>query len=205
MLADLHRGLPGASEAATEWASARAELMIGSAYMDEGRPREAETSCLAAVRRLEALENTVERAQGDVSGLRLERANALLSLAVNANVRMKDPERALAYFERAYELDQRDFMQVLLACYRARSGRDDEARAVLRTVRPAPALYYNLACTHAMLGEADLAIDFLQREFLENHTSSGSLERQKEWAREDPDLASLRDDPRFRRLVESHP
>ena len=112
------------------------------------------------------------------------------------------PERALAYFERAYELDQRDFMQVLLACYRARSGRDDEARAVLRTVRPAPALFYNLACTHAMLGDAELAIDFLQRDFLENHPSTGSLERQKEWARGDPDLASLRGDPRFQRLVE---
>ena len=188
--------------------SARVELLIGSTYMDEGRPSEAEDVCLAAVRRLEALENT-NTTRTDESQLQLvrdQRASALLSLAVNANVRMGDPERALAYFERAYELDQRDFMHVLLGCYRARSGREAEARAVLRTVlrtvRPAPSLYYNLACTHAMLGDIDEAIDLLHRDFLENHPSAGSLERQKAWAREDPDLRALYDDPRFLRLIE---
>ena len=49
-------------------------------------------------------------------------------LAVNANVRLGDPARALAYFERAYTLDQSPSMEVLRACYRARSGRAEEAQ-----------------------------------------------------------------------------
>ena len=129
------------------------------------------------------------------------RATALQSLAVNANVRMNDTERALEYFERAYELDQREYMHVLLACYRARSGRANEARAVLRGVQPSPPIYYNLACTYALLGDAATAVDFLLREFAENHPTPGSLARQKEWARGDPDLASLRGNATFRRLV----
>ena len=209
------RDLPTTTSIWTEWLSARLELLIGSTWMDVGEPREAEAACLNAVRRLQALENTLERqlesaadSPSDAASLRSQvlvtrqnRANALLSLAVNANVRMNDQERALAYFERAYELDQRDFMRVLLACYRARSGRAEEARAVLRGVEPAPQLYYNLACTHALLGEADDALDYLQRELAENHPSAGSRRRQLEWAREDPDLASLRGDPRFERLL----
>jgi tetratricopeptide (TPR) repeat protein len=182
--------------------------------MDENRPQEAEREGLKAVRRLEALENTLAR-QIEIAGdtpqarifrayleqTRTRRSNALLSLAVNANVRMKEPDRALGYFERAFELDQSDFMRVLLSCYRARSGRLAEARSILGTVEPSPPLYYNLACTYALLGDADLAIDYLQREFRENHPTAGSLRRQKEWASEDPDLGALREDPRFQRLV----
>ena len=93
-------------------------------------------------------------------------------------------------------------MQVLLACYRARSGRAAEARSVLDGIQPAPPLYYNLACTHALLGDTELAVDYLRREFLENHPTAASLTKQKAWAKGDPDLASLRDDPGFRRLVE---
>jgi len=129
------------------------------------------------------------------------RSDALLSLAVNANVRLDDQEKALAYFEEAYELDQSRFMRVLLACYRARSGKREEAYAVLRTVQPTPALYYNLACTYALLGELDTALDFLRRELEENHRGEGSRRRQKDWARVDPDLRALQDDERFQRLV----
>jgi tetratricopeptide (TPR) repeat protein len=128
------------------------------------------------------------------------RGDALLSLAVNANVRMGKPARALEYFERAYELNQSPFMRVLRACYRARSGKADEARTVLRSVTPVPSLYYNIACTHALLGEKSEALEFLERDLAENHPSAGSLAQKREWARKDPDLASLRGEPRFERL-----
>jgi hypothetical protein len=107
------------------------------------------------------------------------------------------------YFERAYELDQSDFMRVLLACYRARAGRMDEARAILRETPIEPANYYNAACTHALLGETELALDYLARDFRELRTSAGARQRQQEWARKDPDLAALRGDPRFEALVRS--
>jgi len=217
MLADLRISRPGLGQIGSEWASANAELMIGSTYMDEKRPQDAERHVLEAVRRLEALENSLVEQRtragqglGDPVGLessirqtRQMRANALLSLAVNANVRMGDPELALTYFERAFDLDQRDFMRVLRACYRARSGRSAEARAMLRGIKATPPLYYNLACTHALLGDVDEALDYLQRELIENHPSTGSLERQKAWAREDPDLQALRENPRFQRMVEA--
>ena len=208
-LADLGGGLAGGNEVGAAWLGAEAEILIGSTFMDERRPQDAEDAFLASVRRLEALENQIESvraqdpgwAESALAATRTRRSNAYLSLAVNANVRMGDTERALAYFEQAFELDQRDFMQVLLACYRARSGRVAEARAVVANLRATPPLYYNLACTHALLGDTDLALDYLSREFTENHDAPGSLRRQKDWASEDPDLASLRDDPRFQALV----
>jgi len=64
-----------------------------------------------------------------------------------------------------------------------------------------PGNYYNLACTYALLGDADTALDFLRRDLDEKGASSGARERQEEWARADPDLESLRGDPRFAALV----
>ena len=128
-------------------------------------------------------------------------ASALVSLAVNANVRLKAPERAREYYEQAYALRKDEFMRTLLACYRARSGAETEARALLRTIQPGPGTWYNLACTHALLGDVEEALEFLRAELEQNHATEESRARQMEWAAEDPDLASLRDDPRFRRLV----
>ena len=125
----------------------------------------------------------------------------LTSLAVNANVKLRSPAKALEYFERAYELDQSYFMKVLLACYRARAGQAAEARAALAELRVTPANYYNLACTWALLGETELALDYLARDFAEVRTQEGARERQRTWAAGDPDLESLRGDPRFEALV----
>ncbi len=201
MLADLGTRLPGVSDVESEHFLAGVERELGSVLSQANRPEEAEQSYSSAVRRLEALENSFE-GSGDALGfLRRERAEVLVSLAVNSNVRMGDPARALEFFERAYALDQRDFMQVLLACYRARSGRAAEARSALRRVSIAPQLYYNLACTYALLGEKELALDFLARDLAENQVSAGALEARLKWARGDPVLAALRDDARFQRMM----
>ena len=58
-----------------------------------------------------------------------------------------------------------------------------------------------MACTYALLGDADRALEFLTREFTENQGSPAALQWQREWAQVDPDLASLREDPRFIALV----
>ena len=53
---------------------------------------------------------------------------------------------------------------------------------------------YNVACLFALEGERDRAIDLLEQAF-----ASGF--GQRDWVRQDPDLASLRGDPRFEALV----
>jgi len=182
----------------------RADLVIGSAYTDEDEPVRAEEALLAAVARLEGIERRLAEAGAGARALqpyRLLRSNALVSLAVNANVKLGRIQEANDYYEQAYELRQDDFMRVLLACYRARAGRWQEARDLLREIRPGPQTYYNVACTYALLGETVRALEYLELEFQENHPSAASRRRQQEWAAGDPDLANLRDDPRFRVLT----
>ncbi|MCP3915565.1 MAG: hypothetical protein GY711_08430 [bacterium] len=205
MKADLERfGIGGGWYWLGQERLARADMAIGNAWTDEDEPRKAEESLMAAVQRLEDIERQLtERgaSEGFVRPFRALRSSALVSLAVNANVRLGAPDRALEYYEEAYTLRSDDFMRVLLACYRARSGRAEEARALLREIHPGPGTLYNMACTYALLGDAEVALDFLERELEENHPSVGSRERQMEWAAKDPDLASLRGDPRFEKLV----
>jgi hypothetical protein len=183
---------------------ARAEAALGSTWMDEDQPQRAEEVLEGALDRLEELRSeleqrgALERARAMLDG---ERASVLISLAVNANVKLGDPARALGYFERAWELRQDDFTRVLLACYRARAGRTAEARAVLADLPPSPSNSYNLACTWALLGERELALEHLRREFEGLRAGPGALERQRQWAARDPDLASLRGDPRFQALI----
>ncbi|MFN0007425.1 MAG: TPR end-of-group domain-containing protein [Planctomycetota bacterium] len=180
------------------------ELAIGSTWGDEDDPARAEIEITRAVERLETIETALkERGASlrDLATVRGLRSSALVALAVNANVKMRNPERALAYFERAFELRQDEFMRVLRACYSARSGRGEEARTILRELTPSPANLYNVACTWALLGEAELALDCLRRNLELNPMSAGARRKQNEWARRDPDLESLREDPRFLEIV----
>ena len=181
-----------------------AQLIVGGSLTDEGSGEEAEEHLLRAVERLEGLENLLEERGGSDAGLRAvraRRAGALVSLAVNANVKLGETQRALEYFERAHALDSSEAGDVLLACYRARMGQESEARALLAEVLEAPGSYYNFACTHALLGDADRALEYLEKDFRENHATEGSLKRQQAWAETDPDLESLREDVRFQRLI----
>ncbi len=209
-----------------DWTQARLSLALGSALSDLGRPEDSAAELLSAQGRLEALENGLvasreelirgrqgvfqietgdprARAQieAQILGTQRLRADVLVSLAVNANVRLGDSELALGYFERALELQQSEFMTVLAACYRARAGRDEEARFLLESVQPAPGLYYNLACTYALLGETEAALVYLEQELEDPSRSPGAVARQREWAAEDPDLASLLGVPEFERLT----
>ncbi len=183
----------------------RAQLLAGSAYTDEGRGEEAERVLMRAVERIEDIERDLSgrgATVSDLAGFRSMRSTALVSLAVNANVRLLDKDKALGYYERAYELRQDEFMQVLMACYRARSGQEAESRSLLRSIRPGPGTWYNLACTHALLGDTSRALDYLEAELTQNHGSVESANRQREWAAGDPDLESLRGEERFRRLTQ---
>ena len=214
LLLDLEAGGSLEQGAWGAWLGARVQIALGGSLSDAGRPREAVEVLKEAVLGLEAVENTLlerQRAEQDPRLLPMHeaqlkqtrglRSEALVGLAVTSNVRLGDPETALAYFERAYELQQTDFMKGLLACYRARFGAEQEARALLRTLEPNRPVFYNMACAYALLGDTTEALAMLQRELEENHFTPGSLARQKRWAKGDPDLANLWDDPRFLRLV----
>ena len=184
--------------------TAQAELSIGGSYSDAEEPAEAETHLLEALDLLEGLKTFFDErgAAGAARAVDNDIAEALVSLAVNANVKGKDPDKALGFFERAYAIRQDDFMRVLLACYRARSGQEAEARELIRGVPESPRAYYNLACTYALLGDVGEALRFLEKDFRANRTSAAALEKQKAWARSDPDLAALQGDPRFEVLTE---
>ncbi len=58
-----------------------------------------------------------------------------------------------------------------------------------------PTIQYNLACSYALLKNADAAIEALERAIVLGYTDIYHLERDK-------DLALLRKDARFRKLIE---
>jgi tetratricopeptide (TPR) repeat protein len=64
--------------------------------------------------------------------------------------------------------------------------------ARLRPERPIP--WYNLACSYALLGMTDRAFETLERSLRLGYSHIHHLRR-------DPDLKSLRRDPRFHRLL----
>jgi adenylate cyclase len=55
-------------------------------------------------------------------------------------------------------------------------------------------LHYNIACAYAIMGEADKAMDFLEK------MPETSL-RNVDWMENDGDLDSLRDHPRFKQIM----
>ena len=65
----------------------------------------------------------------------------------------------------------------------------------LRPDRPIP--WYNLACSYALLGMTDRAFEALERALRLGYGHIHHLRR-------DPDLKSLRRDPRFARLLRRH-
>jgi hypothetical protein len=208
--------LAGATEAALErdpaaqrylWGvelRAECEMLRGNAQSDQDEPQQAEVDLARALERLQALEDELVRRgvpRAALGRLRATRSSVLVGLAVNANVKQKDQEKALSYFERAWELRQDEFMKALRACYLARAARADEARALLREIVPAPETLYNLACTWALLGDKAQALSFLEEDFEQNLPTPGMRARQTKWARGDPDLESLRGEPRFESLL----
>lgn len=235
MRAELARATGSASAGAffEEWIGARIAWALGSSLSDRGLGEDlqrAGAELEAAAQRLETMQRELEQrldelGQGRLGALVFEevdpaererllaqqrlvkrfQSDVKVAQAVHANVRLGDPERARQLFEAALELEQNDFMRALLACYRARAGRRSEARFLLARLEPAPDLFYNLACAHALLGDTELALEYLARELDPSRMGPRALERQKAWALGDPDLASLRGEPRFEDLTRPAP
>jgi adenylate cyclase len=58
------------------------------------------------------------------------------------------------------------------------------------------AVLYNVGCVYALIGEKDKALDCLEKAVFHGYGH-------KEWIRHDSDLDSLRDLPRFQKLLEA--
>jgi non-specific serine/threonine protein kinase len=58
-----------------------------------------------------------------------------------------------------------------------------------------PSVIYNVACVYAIVGSTDEALDLLEQVIARGFGHRG-------WVEQDPDLRSLRDHPRFRKLLE---
>jgi adenylate cyclase len=108
--------------------------------------------------------------------------------------------RAVAAAERAVAADPGDTRALYLgAQWLSRIGREDLAEEwANRAVEIDPndlGMLYNLACMHALAGRKERSLQLLQR-------AVDIGWNRPEWARQDADLASLRDDPRFIAMVE---
>ena len=109
-------------------------------------------------------------------------------------------DRALAITARHVELNPDDFRALALgAGVAVRCGERERGLAwVRRAVTGEPddaAVLYAAACTYALLEMPDDSLGLLARAL---QTGFGN----REWIANDPDFASLRDDPRFRAIVE---
>jgi len=78
-------------------------------------------------------------------------------------------------------------------------SRRSEALALsmkMRAMLNASKNWYGLATLDAILGNVEAAIDYLSQ-------AAGEINFNREWARNDPDLVSIRKDPRFDEIVGS--
>jgi tetratricopeptide (TPR) repeat protein len=112
---------------------------------------------------------------------------------------MREEEKALAAFQKAVELNPTDggHNSSLVSALR-RLGREDEAQRHMQIARPLmmKESEYNQACFESICGNVDEAIALLTK----------ALDHKQEtaaWAMKDPDLANIRNDLRFKQLMEN--
>ena len=76
-----------------------------------------------------------------------------------------------------------------------RDAARDYARRALTINPDDPLLLYNISCMYALLGDSNEALDCLEKAVDKGYG-------QQDWVAHDADLDSLRDMPRFKRIVE---
>jgi len=120
-------------------------------------------------------------------------------------------QRELAFLQRIdHAIRSRILVElhVRLGSAQLRLGRREEGQAALGTAREAfekrltmgaddPFTRYYGACLYARLGDREAALDSLEK------AARGRLAFTVERARQEPELDSVRDDPRFQRLLGS--
>ncbi|MBA3949143.1 MAG: protein kinase, partial [Acidobacteria bacterium] len=123
--------------------------------------------------------------------------NALGSLGKNEAVRNMRQRRAQATLDQLRQVPEDVRARVMLAIDYAAMGRIDDATKELNLailLRPDDAtVLYNAACAFCGMGKKAEALDALRKAH-----AAGFIDA--DWARRDPDLAILHDDPEFQRL-----
>ena len=140
-------------------------------------------AALAAVNRLEQLEPSSPFPELLWADIAFCQGNLEQAEAGWRRVLESDPTR----------LERSNITPVLLATISARKGQIEEARQVLKKFDSAPsrATDYPIKLA-ALVGEKDLAINLIR---------NSALHRNYRWLVGDPDIASLRNEPRFRELL----
>jgi tetratricopeptide (TPR) repeat protein len=118
------------------------------------------------------------------------------SLSLLLRLINRDPE-ALSLAEKAQLLDPSSSHHLLaLASIHKKLGHQPESNQYIAQARELfePDDWYNLACVESVSGDTDVAIENLRRV-----AQLPTFDR--EWARADPDLEWIRDDPRFKEIV----
>jgi Flp pilus assembly protein TadD len=111
--------------------------------------------------------------------------------------------QALQVTERHLELNPDDaravYMGAIAWCRLGEGERGLEwGRRALALNPGDPHICYNVACVYSLLGKAEQSISLLEK-------AIGLGLWFKDWARTDPDLQSLRENPRFQTLMASEP
>jgi tetratricopeptide (TPR) repeat protein len=136
----------------------------------------------------------------------LERAIELMPTDAEAHLQLgkvrleqADPNAAIVLLERAVELAPGNgwaWNSLAYAYLAAKRPRDAAAsfERVLPYAPTNPTLLYNTACAYALAGDKDKALELLDRAVAGGFTDRAGLAA-------DPDLADVRDDPRFAEIL----
>jgi serine/threonine protein kinase/Tfp pilus assembly protein PilF len=137
------------------------------------------------------------QANGDDYNVYIPITNALKSLGREEQARMLLDRGILALEKQLDTVPEDVRARMLLAGYYASVGRSEEAVRQLQTavaLRPRDSnVLYNAACAYALLQQPGEALEMLK-------SAKEAGWANLDWAKRDPDLISLRDDPEFQQL-----
>ena len=111
---------------------------------------------------------------------------------------------ALEAIDRRLALNPDDLRALMLGgCVAHQAGREEDGRAMIeRILQLAPndgGVLHNVTCYYSSIGDVEKAIEMLERRM----AVMGTIYR--DWVDNDSDFDSIRDDPRFKALIETMP
>lgn len=105
-------------------------------------------------------------------------------------------EQAINAYQQRVQLNPDSVAHVALARLYKQKGEAEIAASHLARAREIipDSDYYNLACLECVVGNIDIALQYLERAIVEKSVRI-------EWAEQDPDLAAVRNHPHFRKVL----